>query len=52
MRKNYIIINNNDIKGNITKKSHNYGYSKFSYGVKKYYQVTNNKQANKSEYII
>lgn len=52
MIKDNIIINNFDILGGKTKKSSNYWYSKFSYGGKKYYQVTNNRHAYKSEYII
>ena len=38
--------------GDKTKKTDNYWYNKFEYLNKKFYQMTNSKQAGKSEHII
>ena len=50
--KNDIITSDVDLKGDRTKKTNNYWYSKFEYNNKKFYQITNHKQENSSDHII
>ena len=50
--KNDIITSDVDLKGDRTKKTDNYWYSKFEYNNKKFYQITNHNQENSSDHII